>query len=87
MKVLKLGTIKSIEEWSAKVDCQSCNAELEVKATDLVKAIWYGTHFEHYYTAIQCPLCDALVQVTEVPPPIDKTVTKRVDTGIDHSIY
>lgn len=75
MEVIKHGNSESPEEWQSNLTCakfdkydrEGCGAELQIEADDLVLRYFRGSHFIHYYTAIQCPECRKFTRVYELP--------------------
>ena len=82
MQVKKEGKFGRPKMWKANVVCgkqdefdqAGCGAELVVRPKDLFLAYWKGTHFRHYYTAVNCPRCGKLTRIKAVPEPILKKV-------------
>ncbi len=78
MEVIEHGSMPVAEEWREDIICQKfdeydtvgCDAELRIEASDLVLRYFKGTHFRHYYTAIQCPECNKFTRVQNIPSTI-----------------
>jgi hypothetical protein len=74
MEVLKEGQVPAPELWCEEVVCgakdkhdqEGCGAVLKVAVSDLILRYWKGSHFNHYYTAVQCPRC---LKYNRVHPP------------------
>lgn len=102
MKVIKNGSVVpgGIDNWKVEVTChqrikrekEGCGAVLEVAKKDLVMMHWFGTHFQHWYTAVRCPQCGKYNAV-DVPDPIwqrfntKKRRARSVFDGVDDSIW
>lgn len=78
MKVLKKGNVPSLssyEKWSTAVTCKKedkydkkgCGAVLKIKIRDLVLMYYKGAWINHFYMAVQCPVCG---KYTSVPVPV-----------------
>jgi len=77
----------SLKEWRVDKTCESddehdkrtpCGAVLSVKAKDLSLRYWKGSHFNHFYTVVRCPLCGKVNRVRNVPDlVVEKTRTPR----------
>lgn len=79
MKVLKKGVLGDLKRWSAEVTCPrksgvnsltGCGATLLVRQKDLRLACDPGPCSRHYYPAVRCTECGAIVKVEDVPRPI-----------------
>ena len=86
MKVLKAGRVSgSGKPWRTKVVCrkrdqfdsEGCGAQLAVTEKDLVMMYYLGTHFQHFYAAVKCPLCGHYTAPRDIPGP----VWSRLDTA------
>ena len=88
MEVLKDGTQERPEDWKKTVSCEKfdkydregCGAEYSIDATDLVLRYFRGTHFQHFYTAIQCEQCEKFTRVYDVPSKIVKGLSRAAAT-------
>lgn len=82
------------ETWSIDINCakfdehdeKGCGAKLKIVASDLKWRYWEGSHFNHYYLAVQCPECGKFTRVsTKLVPPtvfakLDKAAKKHTAT-------
>ncbi len=88
MERIKDGQYGQPDEWQAnaicekfdKYDQEGCGAEYSIDAADLVLRYFRGTHFEHYYTAIQCEQCEKYTRVRDVPPKILRGLNRATAT-------
>jgi hypothetical protein len=88
MELIKDGTSIKPENWRTEVTCEKfdaydkegCGAEYRIDATDLVLRYFRGTHFQHYYTAIQCEQCEKYTRVHDVPPNVLRGLSRATAT-------
>jgi len=88
MELIKDGTYAHPEEWRVNTTCEKfdkydqegCGAEYTIDATDLVLRYFRGTHFAHYYTAIQCEQCDKYTRVRDVPLTVLRGLSRATAT-------
>ncbi|HVY73060.1 MAG TPA: hypothetical protein VG984_03380 [Candidatus Paceibacterota bacterium] len=75
MEIVKEGSVPPPELWTTTLTCskddehdkkQGCGTQLKAGPPDLVLMYFRGTHFHHYYTAVQCPRC---MKYNRVCPP------------------
>lgn len=74
MEIIKEGLFHTPEPWSEEAMCNAkdkhdksgCSAVLKIAAADLVLMYWKGSHYDHYYTGVQCPCC---LKFNRVNPP------------------
>jgi hypothetical protein len=88
MELVKDGTYGKPEDWKAEVTCKKfdaydrkgCGAEYIIDATDLVLRYFRGTHFVHYYSAVQCEQCEKYTRVHDVPVKILRGLSRATAT-------
>lgn len=85
---IKDGKYPRPEEWQTNVTCEKfdqydqegCDAEYSIDATDLVLRYFRGTHFKHYYVAMQCEQCDKYTRVRDIPPTVLRGLSQATAT-------
>ncbi len=75
MKILRRPRQDSVKPWKTRARCNGdkivgvagCKASLEIYERDLKPFHYFGSHFQHRYLSVKCPLCGAIIQKLNVP--------------------